>query len=421
MLLTNGGPEVVWNRSDPNFGGTGFEAPFDGQNGRPNGYPMGFHGTSVGSGGISSIFEMPPWQVGFDHSGFSSAIPCGAPPGTACREEPDVSAFAWSLPEYLGAFGGWFISGGTSAAGPLWAGFLALVDGSIPQGRLGLVSPALYQIEASDPSAFFDVTQGNNDYLAQGGNPNNYICTYNGVADQPCYEATPGYDMASGLGTPQAAHLAADLEGLQFGYTLVASDGGVFSFGAARFYGSMGGKPLSKPVVGLATTPGGLGYDEVASDGGVFAFGDAPFYGSMGGRPLNQPVVGMAATPDGKGYWEVASDGGLFAFGDAAYYGSMGGKPLNQPVVGMAATADGKGYWEVASDGGLFAFGGVPFYGSTGGQVLNQPVVGIGATSGGYREAARDGGVFAFGAAPFLGSLAGLVLNAPVVGMASGG
>ena len=41
----------------------------------------------------------------------------------------------------------------------------------------------------------------------------------------------------------------------------------------------------------------------VASDGGIFAFGDAPFYGSMGGQPLNKPVVGMAATPTGHGYW----------------------------------------------------------------------------------------------------------------------
>ena len=77
----------------------------------------------------------------------------------------------------------------------------------------------------------------------------------------------------------------------------------------------------------------------MASDGGLFAFGDAKFYGSMGGQHLNQPVVGIAATPDGQGYWEVASDGGLFAFGDAKFYGSMGGQHLNQPVVGIASTA----------------------------------------------------------------------------------
>ena len=87
------------------------------------------------------------------------------------------------------------------------------------------------------------------------------------------------------------------------------------------------------------STPDGRGYWEVASDGGIFAFGDATFYGSMGGTPLNEPIVGMAATPDGRGYWEVASDGGIFAFGDAAFYGSMGGTPLNKPIVGIAVDA----------------------------------------------------------------------------------
>jgi hypothetical protein len=74
----------------------------------------------------------------------------------------------------------------------------------------------------------------------------------------------------------------------------------------------------------------------VASDGGVFSFGSASYYGSMGGKKLTNPVVGITATPDGKGYWEVASDGGVFSFGSASYYGSMGGKKLTNPVVGIA-------------------------------------------------------------------------------------
>ncbi|HVX21335.1 MAG TPA: hypothetical protein VHB02_08305 [Acidimicrobiales bacterium] len=164
------------------------------------------------------------------------------------------------------------------------------------------------------------------------------------------------------------------------GYWEVASDGGLFAFGTAGYYGSMGGTALNQPVVGLTSTPDGQGYWEVASDGGLFAFGDAAFYGSMGGKSLNQPIVGIAATPDGLGYWEVAADGGLFAFGDAAFYGSMGGKTLNKPIVGIAATPDGQGYWEVASDGGLFAFGDAAFYGSMGGKPLNQPIVGIAAS-----------------------------------------
>ena len=66
------------------------------------------------------------------------------------------------------------------------------------------------------------------------------------------------------------------------------------------------------------------GYWLAASDGGIFAFGDAAFYGSTGGTHLNQPIVGMTTTPDGGGYWLVASDGGIFAFGDATFYGSTG-------------------------------------------------------------------------------------------------
>ena len=86
----------------------------------------------------------------------------------------------------------------------------------------------------------------------------------------------------------------------------------------------------------MASTPTGHGYWLVASDGGIFTFGDASFYGSTGGQTLNKPIVGMAPTPTGHGYWLVASDGGIFTFGDATFYGSMGGTVLNQPVVGMA-------------------------------------------------------------------------------------
>jgi hypothetical protein len=47
----------------------------------------------------------------------------------------------------------------------------------------------------------------------------------------------------------------------------------------------------------MAATPGGGGYWLVASDGGVFSFGDATFLGSMGGQHLNAPIVGIAAVP----------------------------------------------------------------------------------------------------------------------------
>jgi predicted chitinase len=113
----------------------------------------------------------------------------------------------------------------------------------------------------------------------------------------------------------------------------------------------------------MAATASGGGYWLVAADGGVFAFGDAGFYGSMGGKPLSQPVVGMAATPSGRGYWLVAGDGGVFSFGDAGFHGSMAGQPLAQGILGMARVPDGSGYWMVAKDGGIFAFGSAHFYG----------------------------------------------------------
>ena len=187
--------------------------------------------------------------------------------------------------------------------------------------------------------------------------------------------------------------------------------------GVVAFSGSAG---LPGPPTPAPPAPPRSSYWEVAADGGLFAFGNAQFYGSMGGRPLNQPIVGMAATPTGGGYWEVAADGGLFSFGNAQFYGSMGGKPLNEPIVGMAATPTGGGYWEVAADGGLFSFGNSQFYGSEGGRPLNRPIVGMATTTagGGYWEAASDGGIFTFGTAQFGGSTGGTVLAAPVVGVA---
>jgi hypothetical protein len=67
----------------------------------------------------------------------------------------------------------------------------------------------------------------------------------------------------------------------------------------------------------MAATPDGAGYWLVASDGGIFTFGDALYEGSGGGTPLAVPVTGMSATPTGKGYWLLVQDGTLLNFGDA--------------------------------------------------------------------------------------------------------
>ncbi len=97
----------------------------------------------------------------------------------------------------------------------------------------------------------------------------------------------------------------------------------------------------------MAATPSGHGYWFTASDGGVFAFGDAGFYGSLGSVPQSRPVVAMGSTSDGQGYWFTNNNGGVTAYGDATYWGSAP-QVLAQPVVGMAE-APGSGHFTASA------------------------------------------------------------------------
>jgi hypothetical protein len=228
-----------------------------------------------------------------------------------------------------------------------------------------------------------------------------------------------GYTPAGSGGPHQ---LKAPLVGIEStisgnGYWLVASDGGVFSFGDAVFYGSTGAMHLNKPIVAMAVTPDGKGYWLVASDGGVFSFGDALFHGSTGGMQLDKPIVAMVATPDGKGYWLVASDGGVFAFGDAHYHGSPSSSPIPEPVVGIVRTTDGEGYWIAAAGGHVYSYGDAAPV--TDPATTDSPVVGISGTADGkgYWMSTASGGVFTYGDAIFDGSASGMVLQRPIVAM----
>ena len=162
------------------------------------------------------------------------------------------------------------------------------------------------------------------------------------------------------------------------GYWLVGSDGGIFTFGSAQFYGSTGTLHLQRPVVGIVPTTDRAGYWLDASDGGIFAFGDAGFYGSIPGlglspagsgrpRSLNAPIVGMVPSADGGGYFMVASDGGVFAFGDAHFAGSCPGiGGCSGAAVAVMPDATGNGYWLVTQTGHVYTFGDAPYFGAPG-------------------------------------------------------
>jgi hypothetical protein len=327
------------------------------------------------------------------------------------------------------------VSGGgaITITGGGFANATSVTFGSVGAGQI--ISQTEYSITVIPPNAAapicVDVTVANSqgisarsaaDHYGFGGNLNcgegyRFVASDGGVFD---------FGDASFWGSTGSITLNRPVVGMAStpstsGYWLVASDGGLFSYGDAQFFGSMGGHPLNQPIVGMASTPNGAGYWEVASDGGIFSFGNARFFGSTGGTRLNRPIVGMAPTPDGAGYWLVASDGGIFAYGDAQFYGSTGAMALNSPIVGMASGPNGAGYWLVAADGGIFAYGSAQFYGSAGAIHLNKPVVGMAATpdNRGYWLVASDGGIFTYGDAPFFGSTGGISLNKPIVGMSS--
>jgi hypothetical protein len=204
------------------------------------------------------------------------------------------------------------------------------------------------------------------------------------------------------------------------GYWLVGSDGGIFSFGSAPFYGSTGALHLQRPVVGMTPTGNRSGYWLVASDGGVFTFGNANYFGSIPGlgiapagtsgtaKRLNAPVVGMVPSADDGGYFMVASDGGVFAFGDAKFEGSCPGiGGCSGPAVAVVPDASGNGYWLVTATGHVYTFGDASYYGAPGQQ--GTPVTSAVRTAGGrgYWILLANGTVDAYGDATNMGAPVG--------------
>jgi hypothetical protein len=198
------------------------------------------------------------------------------------------------------------------------------------------------------------------------------------------------------------------------GYWLVGSDGGIFSFGQAQFYGSTGSLHLQRPVVGIVPTADHGGYWLDASDGGVFSYGDTQFYGSIPGlglhpagsglpNSLNAPIVGMVPSIDDNGYFMVAADGGVFAFGDAHFAGSCPGiGGCAGSAVAVMPDASGDGYWLVTSTGNIYTFGDAPYFGAPGRGTVTSAVP---TPDGlGYWVLLADGQVFAYGDATSTGS-----------------
>jgi kumamolisin len=171
----------------------------------------------AGGGGISERWKMPSWQSAPGVvNGYTSGTPCGVSSPNVCREVPDVSLHADPAIGYLEyctiAADGcannsgdptypWLVIGGTSCGAPIWAAIAALTNQeSVKRGgfNIGFVNPALYQVASGSnyATAFHDVTTGENDFNDLNSGK---------------YPATANYDLATGLGSPDAYNLAQDL------------------------------------------------------------------------------------------------------------------------------------------------------------------------------------------------------------------
>ncbi|MCP4958706.1 MAG: hypothetical protein GY925_05475 [Actinomycetia bacterium] len=193
------------------------------------------------------------------------------------------------------------------------------------------------------------------------------------------------YGSAEYHGEPQLADEAIAIEPTSSGdgYFVFDSGGRVHAYGDAAHFGDLTTAGVeSVGVVDAVVAPDGKGYWLLGWDGGVFSFGSARFHGSVPEvvpvDALTGHVVAMVAAANGDGYWIFGSDGGVFSFGNAPFRGSIPG--VLPPGVGLdasisSAVANGDGYLLLGWDGGVFNFSDKPFLGSLAG--FNAGVSGI--------------------------------------------
>ena len=152
-------------------------------------------GLGASGGGASVLYSKPVWQTG-----------PGVPEDNA-RDVPDVALSSASHDAYSITYsGGNYFVAGTSASAPSMAGIVALLNqyqvskGFKTQPGLGNINPQLYRLAQDAPSAFHDITAGNNVVNCSQGSPDCLSGSFG-------YPAGPGYDLATGLGSVDANKL----------------------------------------------------------------------------------------------------------------------------------------------------------------------------------------------------------------------
>jgi subtilase family serine protease len=205
-------PVVGWPASDPlvtGVGGTQLSLNSSGQRTAPDQVWNDTYNTSLQEvfygdagpnplatgGGKSAVFSRPWYQNGVANVvGRSRGVPDIAMSG-AC------SGLVDTYQSFGGEAAGWYVVCGTSEASPLFAGIVALTD-QVARHSVGFINPALYALSAERAPGLVDITHGNN---TVGFTQNGTLYTVQG------YSAGRGYDLASGVGTVNAALFVPEL------------------------------------------------------------------------------------------------------------------------------------------------------------------------------------------------------------------
>jgi len=186
---------------------------------------------SASGGGASIFFAKPTWQTGTgvpadgkrdvpdlsiaaspNHDGY---LMCSEDSGSSQTQASCAAGFR----DAAGVNGSFTVVGGTSVAAPTFSAILALINQSLGSPGLGNVNPNLYQFASSSPSAFHDVTSGNNDVPCTSGTLNCPAGT-----TQIGFSAGTGYDQVTGLGSVDADKLATAWAGTtSSGFTLAST------------------------------------------------------------------------------------------------------------------------------------------------------------------------------------------------------
>eukprot|EP01126_Amoeba_proteus_P006181 TRINITY_DN1214_c0_g1_i13.p1 TRINITY_DN1214_c0_g1~~TRINITY_DN1214_c0_g1_i13.p1 ORF type:complete len:540 (-),score=95.20 TRINITY_DN1214_c0_g1_i13:122-1741(-) len=151
------------------------------------GFDASLIGDVISSGGFSNYFSQPTWQKSAvsNYLATNNNLPPSNQYNVTGRAMPDVSSFSENVYVYQQ---GWGLVGGTSCASPVFAGVLTLInDALLNAGKktVGAINPAIYKIGTATPSAFIDITSGNN----QNGCCNGFNCQ-------------AGWDPVTGWGAP---------------------------------------------------------------------------------------------------------------------------------------------------------------------------------------------------------------------------